>query len=194
MNEGILEADFVGGEHVGASAEAIASKWVVMKFGGSSVSSAENWATIAGLIKNRMADGLKPVIVHSALHGVSNSLESVLQSKRDEFPLGLLRELSEQLLELADRRLLLPPFDRTAVEHALRGLRIAPLLAGYRERPPVDLGAAVDVAVAIGGAALAEAERLEELDANPVIVGPAGRGAVVADVLVRLREPDVARR
>ena len=102
MNENILEADFVDGEQLGASPEAAASRWVVMKFGGSSVSSASNWATIAELIRNRMADGLKPVIVHSALHGVSNSLESVLRSAAAGQKSEGLAEIREQHYELAD--------------------------------------------------------------------------------------------
>ena len=101
MNENTLEAEFVGGQQVGASAEAAKSKWVVMKFGGSSVSSAGNWATLARLIKNRLADDLKPVIVHSALHGVSNSLESLLQSAAAGQISGELAEIREQHYELA---------------------------------------------------------------------------------------------
>ena len=49
-----------------------------MKFGGTSVSTAENWSTIAQLIRNRVDAGSKPVVVHSALKGVSNGLESIL--------------------------------------------------------------------------------------------------------------------
>jgi hypothetical protein len=39
--------------------------WVVMKFGGRSVSSAKNWQTIASLVHERLEEGLRPVIVHS---------------------------------------------------------------------------------------------------------------------------------
>ena len=42
-----------------------------MKFGGSSVSTAENWQTIANLLKHRLEQGLQPLVVHSALQGVS---------------------------------------------------------------------------------------------------------------------------
>ena len=65
---------------LGAPPDIAESPWVVMKFGGSSVSSAENWETIAALIHNRLEDGLQPVVVHSALKGVSNALEQILQS------------------------------------------------------------------------------------------------------------------
>ena len=56
------------------------SPWVVMKFGGRSVSTAENWATIAQLIQQRLDEGLRLVIVHSALVGVSNALIALLDN------------------------------------------------------------------------------------------------------------------
>ncbi|HEX7080275.1 MAG TPA: bifunctional aspartate kinase/diaminopimelate decarboxylase [Gammaproteobacteria bacterium] len=56
------------------------SPWVVMKFGGRSVATAENWAKIAGLIRARLDEGVVPVIVHSALAGVSNALIAVLDA------------------------------------------------------------------------------------------------------------------
>ena len=54
------------------------SPFVVMKFGGRSVATAKNWSFIVGLLQNRIAEGLKPVVVHSALAGVSNALEELL--------------------------------------------------------------------------------------------------------------------
>jgi bifunctional diaminopimelate decarboxylase / aspartate kinase len=52
--------------------------WVVLKFGGTSVSSAQNWRNIADVIRARMAAHLRPVIVHSALSGITDRLESLL--------------------------------------------------------------------------------------------------------------------
>jgi diaminopimelate decarboxylase/aspartate kinase len=56
------------------------SPWVVLKFGGRSVSTAENWAIIAGLVRERLAEGVRPVVVHSALVGVSNALIALLDT------------------------------------------------------------------------------------------------------------------
>ncbi|HEY8521408.1 MAG TPA: bifunctional aspartate kinase/diaminopimelate decarboxylase [Gammaproteobacteria bacterium] len=56
------------------------SPWVVMKFGGRSVSTAENWAVIARLVRERLAEGVRPVIVHSALVGVSNALIDLIDT------------------------------------------------------------------------------------------------------------------
>src|SRR5271170_1361082 len=52
--------------------------WVVLKFGGTSVSSAGNWHNIAEVVRARSAASLRPVIVHSALSGITDRLESLL--------------------------------------------------------------------------------------------------------------------
>jgi diaminopimelate decarboxylase/aspartate kinase len=41
--------------------------WVVLKFGGTSVSSADNWRNIVGVVRERIDAGLRPLVVHSAL-------------------------------------------------------------------------------------------------------------------------------
>lgn len=92
------------------------------------------------------------------------------------------------LVELiAERAVLLLPTTAAEVRAALLGLRgVGLLLAGYRGRAPGDLEAAVGAVLAVAGFAAAHADRLAELDVNPLIVRPAGRGAVAADVLIRL--------
>jgi len=52
--------------------------WVVLKFGGTSVSSASNWHNIARVLRERIAEGLRPAVVHSALSGITDRLESLL--------------------------------------------------------------------------------------------------------------------
>ena len=54
------------------------SNWVVLKFGGTSVSSVSNWKNVAGVVKARLIEGLHPVIVHSALSGITDRLEQLL--------------------------------------------------------------------------------------------------------------------
>lgn len=72
------EAPFQPSAALGAPAEIAKSDRVVLKFGGSSVASAENWATIASIIERRVEEGLRPIVVHSALKGVSNALDALL--------------------------------------------------------------------------------------------------------------------
>jgi bifunctional diaminopimelate decarboxylase / aspartate kinase len=55
-----------------------ASSWVVLKFGGTSVSSVTNWKNIAGIVKSRLAEGLQPLVVHSAVSKITDSLEQLL--------------------------------------------------------------------------------------------------------------------
>jgi len=63
---------------------------------------------------------------------------------------------------------------------------MAKLLAGYRGRPAGDIDALIDIALACTRYAQAHLDRLVELDLNPVIVRPVGRGAVAVDALIRL--------
>jgi diaminopimelate decarboxylase/aspartate kinase len=79
MNKKIDEAEFE--QHIDpiSGQEVAESPWVVLKFGGTSVSTVDNWRTIAGLLRNRLDEGLRPVVVHSALKDVSNRLDAILQ-------------------------------------------------------------------------------------------------------------------
>ena len=95
---------------------------------------------------------------------------------------GVLTEL------LRDSVSLLPPFTAASIEAALARLKVAKLLAGYRGRPPADVAALVQTVLACARYAAANLERLVELDLNPVIVRPAGLGAVAVDALIRLEE------
>jgi bifunctional diaminopimelate decarboxylase / aspartate kinase len=52
--------------------------WIVLKFGGTSVSTPERWETIARIVERRMGEGLRPLVVCSALTGISNQLEALL--------------------------------------------------------------------------------------------------------------------
>ncbi|MEC9376310.1 MAG: bifunctional aspartate kinase/diaminopimelate decarboxylase, partial [Pseudomonadota bacterium] len=52
--------------------------WVVLKFGGSSVATLESWLIIRDLLNARQKEGLRPVVVHSAIYGVSSALDELL--------------------------------------------------------------------------------------------------------------------
>ena len=98
----IAEAEFDDSGLLGAPDSVAGSPWVVMKFGGTSVSSPENWRTIAELLRQRLKQGLRPVVVHSALKGVSNALAGVLQSAVIDDPAGALGAIREQHYALAE--------------------------------------------------------------------------------------------
>lgn len=127
------------------------------------------------LVEAMITDGVAELIV-----GVSR--DSVLG-------LHLVIGAGGQLVELIeDRAVLLMPSTADDVREAVLSLRAARLLRGYRNRPAADIDAVVAAVLAIQSFAEAQSGRLLELDVNPLIVRPAGRGALAADALVRVAE------
>ena len=76
-------------------------RWVVLKFGGTSVATAANWAIIRDLVRERVAEGLRPLIVHSAVGGVSNQLVELLQDAAQGDHEALLQQIAERHHDLA---------------------------------------------------------------------------------------------
>jgi diaminopimelate decarboxylase/aspartate kinase len=105
--------------------------WVVLKFGGTSVSSVANWRNIAGVVEERRRAGLRPVVVHSALSGVTDRLESLLAAALAGKQAGALDGIETAHRSLADQLAITPgaPFESFLAE--LR--RIADSLAENRE-------------------------------------------------------------
>lgn len=99
-------------------------------------------------------------------------------------PIVLVGDGGKYVEALGDVALLLPPFDEDAVREALGRLRIAPILAGVRGEPPIDLAPVCAMAVRLGQLMVAAAGQVASIDVNPVIVGAAGEPAVVVDALV----------
>ncbi len=89
---------------------------------------------------------------------------------------------------LRDSATLLLPVSRAEIETALRGLKLFPLLDGYRGRPKADLAATIGAISGIADFVLAHADRIEELDINPLIACEEGKGAFVADALLIFTE------
>ncbi len=53
------------------------ARWVVMKFGGSSVASVPCWQAIRDLVARRRAEGARVLVVVSALSGVTDALRQL---------------------------------------------------------------------------------------------------------------------
>lgn len=85
-----------------------------------------------------------------------------------------------------DRVFLVPPLSHADAARAVRGLRIWPLLEGYRGSEPADVAALEQIVLAVGRLA-ADVRELAELDINPVLVGK--DGCAVVDVKMRLSTP-----
>lgn len=81
--------------------------WVVLKFGGTSVATAERWRTIQKLAATRRAEGMRVLVVVSALSGVTDALKALCTcapAEREAALAGVVarhRELATQM-RLAD--------------------------------------------------------------------------------------------
>ncbi len=76
------------------------SPWIVMKFGGTSVSSAQCWSTICAQARLNLADGKRVMIVVSALSGTTNLLTRLTEGPAKEESDGLMTQLREKHLHL----------------------------------------------------------------------------------------------
>src|SRR5215472_777026 len=74
---------------------------MVLKFGGTSVSSFANWRNIARVAAEREAGGARVLIVHSALAGVTDQLGRLLDAAIGEAPEEELRTIEERHRRLA---------------------------------------------------------------------------------------------
>ena len=84
---------------------------------------------------------------------------------------------------LGDVELLPVDADEAQVVEALRKLRAAKLLTGFRGAPPVDVEAVAKAVLAIGRL-MQTTPAIVEIDVNPLIVHAKGQGATALDALV----------
>jgi succinyl-CoA synthetase beta subunit len=92
------------------------------------------------------------------------------------------------LIELVrDRALALPPVDEVRAGRLLDRLSLRPILDGIRGGRPTDLEAVVHALTCLSTLATELGDRLDAVDVNPVIAGPAGCLAVDALVVPRTR-------
>ena len=104
---------------------------MVLKFGGTSVSSLSNWTNIARVVAERRGRGARVLIVHSALAGITDRLERLLDAAALKAPEEELRAIEERHRRLAQE--LGVPVD-AEVERQLAELReIAAGIALVRE-------------------------------------------------------------
>jgi succinyl-CoA synthetase beta subunit len=96
---------------------------------------------------------------------------------------GLGGVFTEVMADVSHRLL---PVDAGEAEAMLRELKGFRLLTGYRGAPPADIAAAAKAIAALSVAVLAAGPRVREVEINPLLVLPEGRGAFAADGLVLL--------
>jgi acyl-CoA synthetase (NDP forming) len=84
---------------------------------------------------------------------------------------------------IGDVQLLPVDADEAQILEALRRLRSAKLLTGFRGTPPADTEAVVKVVMALGRL-MRTVPELTEIDVNPLMVHPRGHGATALDALI----------
>ena len=90
---------------------------------------------------------------------------------------------------LCDTQSALAPLTPQRALELVQKLRIWPLLAGARGQPGADIDKLVDVVVRASWLAATLGPRLTELDINPLLVRPAGKGAIALDARATLHPP-----
>jgi succinyl-CoA synthetase beta subunit len=76
------------------------------------------------------------------------------------------------------------PLNEQEALELIKQLRAYPLLIGVRGRPPSDLASLAKVMVRLGRLALAHVDTVEEIDLNPLILYPIGKGLLVVDATI----------
>lgn len=84
---------------------------------------------------------------------------------------------------LSDTVSLLLPTNREDIRRSLAKLKIAPILAGYRGKPSVDMDKLVAAILAVQAYVIANADTVSEVEINPLLCTP--DRAVAVDALIR---------
>jgi len=143
-------------------------------------------------LTRRVAAARPEARIHGVLvqHQVEGAVaEMLLGVSRDEqfgpvVLVGLGGIFAEALDDVALR---VAPVDGAEAKRMLRELRGYRILTGFRGRPPGDVEALAETVVRLSRLASDLEDEVCEVDVNPVLVLPAGRGVVAVDALVTLR-------
>ena len=137
---------------------------------------------------NQMSSLCDDVLVEEMI--TDGVCELILGVTRDEqFGLSLTVGAGGIFTELLqDSVSLLLPINRQQIEQKLQSLKIMAILNGWRGANKGDLVAVVDAILHLAQFTIHYQNHLMELDINPLIVRPAGKGVVIADALIQLQE------
>jgi acetyltransferase len=143
-------------------------------------------ARVARILPNARIDGfmVEPMIDRLG------ALEIIVGMSEDETfgPMLLFGAGGTAVEVIADRALALPPIDALLARQLIKETRIWRLLAGYRDRPPANIDALVDVLVRVSHLVVRHPE-IRELDINPLLVDD--KGVVALDARIRICDPRI---
>ena len=133
-----------------------------------------------------MANRLGPLVLLAPM--VADGVEMFLGARRDpQFGPVVMFGFGGVLAEvIGDVVFALPPFDAAYARRRLNELKLEALLKGVRGRPPANIEAFCDMAARFSAMVDALRDDLQEVDVNPVIVGPDNSIAVDALVIGRV--------
>lgn len=150
---------------------------------------AQAWNRITENVRTRAPQAeVKGVLVQEMLSG---GTEVIVGTARDpQFGLTVLFGLGGVFVEvLRDVALRVLPITRNDAEDMISEIRARQILLGARGRPRLDLEALVDVILMLSNLALDCQDLIGEIDINPLLVFPQGKGCVAVDALVALARP-----
>jgi diaminopimelate decarboxylase/aspartate kinase len=105
----------------------VSAKWIVLKFGGTSVAGRPQWDAIASLAQDRRAAGFRVLLVCSAVAGVTDRLSELADRPGGDGALDGVLDLHRALgRELAVREEDWLPPGRTLLEECLENVRRSP--------------------------------------------------------------------
>lgn len=131
-------------------------------------------ARIAGVLVQEMAGGLEVIVgaVNDPYFGPTVAF-------------GLGGIFTELMKDVTHR---FAPFDAEEAHGMIAEIKGAPLFFGYRGRPPLDVEALAQALARVSQLIADHADRIAEIDVNPLFVRPAGQGVVAADALIVLKD------
>ena len=125
------------------------------------------------------------VLIQPMIHGVAEVLLGI--SKDPQIGPVIVLGTGGIFVEVfKDTAIRVPPLNLENCGEMIEGLRGKALLAGARGRPAGDLKALSQAILSLSRLALDFAEQISEIDLNPVMVLPEGKGVIAVDGLVVL--------
>jgi len=132
-----------------------------------------NDARIDGVLVQEMASGLEVIV---------GAVDDPYFGPTVAFGLGGV--YTELMKDVTHR---FAPFDAITAREMIEEIRGAPLLRGYRGQPARDMEALADVLARVSNLISDHADRIAEIDINPLFVRAAGQGVLAADALIVLK-------
>jgi acetate---CoA ligase (ADP-forming) len=131
-------------------------------------------ARIEGVLIQEMASGLEVIVgaVNDPYFGPTVAF-------------GLGGILTELMHDVTHR---FAPFDAETALEMIEEIKGAALLKGYRGKPALDVAALADALARVSLVIADHADRIAEIDINPLFVREAGKGVVAADALMVLKQ------